>query len=105
MLKESELILSGYPVRKVLEGTFSDIHIELTDRFDDLLRKVEKAGNPQVGNVLNPDQSAIKIDFDDIISLLDEYNMGAKQFVDDATKKNPNITYAEIIAALKEQFL
>jgi hypothetical protein len=101
----TKLIINGMPVRKLTEGAFSDIQIELTDRWEDLVSKVERVGDFQFGNSLNPDSTNIKIDFDDLIAELDKYDLNAKQFVDSAVRENPNITYIELLAKIKEKFL
>lgn len=101
----TKLLLNGMPVRKVTEGAFSDIQIELTERWEDLVNKVERVGDFQFGNSLNPDSSNIKIDFDGLILELDKYNLNAKQFVDTTVRENPNITYIELLSKIKDKFL
>jgi hypothetical protein len=104
-MSEIKFILNGMPVRRLAEGAFSDIQIELMERIEDLVQKVERVGDFQFGNSLNPNYTNIKIDFDDLIRKLDKYDLQAAQFVEQTVKTNPNITYLEMLALIKEKFL
>ena len=70
-----------------------------------LLSKVERLGDFQVGNSLNPNYTSVKTDFDKLLDHLDQYHLNAKQFVDQTLKANPNVTYIEILKLIQEKLL
>jgi hypothetical protein len=105
MALSTRFILLGMDKRLLLEGAISDIHIELTEMLEDLRNKIKRSGDFQFGNTLNPNYISIKSDFDKLIQSLDKWNLNAEQFVSDTIKKNPNVTFLEMLDLLQEKYL
>ena len=105
MLTQTKMLLNGAPVRLVTEGAFSEIMVELSEELEALIDHIIRVGDFQVGNSLNPAYTQIKTEFEALLSHLEQYKLNASQFVDETLKKNPNITYAEILGLIREKFL
>jgi len=101
----TKMLLNGAPVRQVCEGAFSEIHIELTDELTNLADRITRVGDFQVGNSLNPNYTVIKTDFDNLVNHLDQYKLQVRPFVDETLKKNPNVTFIELLALIQDKFL
>ena len=99
-------ILNGESPRKLFEGAFSDISIDLQDQQESLLNMINKYGDfVYLANTLTDVQDVIKNDFNSWIAEMDQFGIKAEEFVKSYVSKHPDVTIGKLIVAVSSTLL
>jgi len=99
-------LLSGTSPRLILEGSFSEISVELQDMRDLILGVIDHFGDFVYLSEPTADvQNTIKEDFESWLDLFAEGLVDVRPFVKSALSKNPDITIGELIRLVSDKFI
>ena len=105
MLVATKMLLNGVNTRVLLESTFSDILIQLSEELEALEDKIFQIGDFPVQDINNEFYNNIKTDFDHLIAELEKYQLQVGDFVDECLRKKPKISWLELLEQFRKKFL
>ena len=105
MKYETQLILAGMPVRCLLEGTMSDIHIMLTEWLSELIIKTNKIGDFPVNNPQNEQEQNLIHSLNRFIIELSVYDNTISDYVTNLMVENKDITFKFVVKQIRSKFL
>ena len=98
-----EMIKSGASVRKICEGAFSDVHIELSELLESIYQKYSGLDVP-ISLFLNK-SSELHKDLQELIDSFAKYSVDVETFILTSINENPGMSITSLLLLIDEKFL